>query len=375
MSLILALVLILLSLIYFFIKFKYSFWSSRGIPFEPPTFPYGNFKGFGTKQPAATIVQDIYMKLKGKSPFFGIFAFLVPIVVFTDLDFIKQILIKDFNYFVDRVTYFNEKDDPLSAHLFSLRGDKWKNLRQKLSPTFTSGKIKMMFPTVVDVADKLIMKLKEISMENSEIEIKDIMARYTTDVIGSCAFGINCDSLENPDNEFRRTGMNVFQFPCNTGFMQLFLFSFKEIGNFLRIKNFKKEVTDFFVKVVEETVKFRDENNIKRNDFMELCLQLKNKGKLEDDKTGKLVTLTVDEICAQAFIFFLAGFETSSTTMSFALFELARNQIVQDKARKEVKDVLEKHDGNFTYEALLEMKYLDQVINGWYLNLKNLFKL
>lgn len=57
------------------------------------------------------------------------------------------------------------------------------------------------------------------------------------------------------------------------------------------------------------------------------------------------------------------GFETSSTAMTFALYELAINQEIQDKARDEINSVIEAHDGKITYEALNEMPYLSMVFN------------
>lgn len=77
--------------------------------------------------------------------------------------------------------------------------------------------------------------------------------------------------------------------------------------------------------------------------------------------------LTFNELLAQAFIFFVAGFETSSTTMGFALYELARNQDVQDKLREEIGNVFGKHNKEFTYEGIKEMKYLEQVVMGMFL--------
>lgn len=70
------------------------------------------------------------------------------------------------------------------------------------------------------------------------------------------------------------------------------------------------------------------------------------------------------QIAAQVFVFFIAGFETSSTTASFALYELALNPDIQDTLRQDIDEVLEKHDGKVTYEALGEMTYLTQCIEG-----------
>jgi len=63
-------------------------------------------------------------------------------------------------------------------------------------------------------------------------------------------------------------------------------------------------------------------------------------------------------------VFFSAGFETSATTMSFCLYELALNPDIQDRLRNEIDTVLKKHGGSVTYESIQEMKYLDKIVSG-----------
>jgi hypothetical protein len=72
----------------------------------------------------------------------------------------------------------------------------------------------------------------------------------------------------------------------------------------------------------------------------------------------------MDSLAAQAFVFFLGGFETSSTTMMFCMYELSLHQDMQDRVREEIDDVLQKHDGKITYESIQEMEYLDKVVSG-----------
>lgn len=74
--------------------------------------------------------------------------------------------------------------------------------------------------------------------------------------------------------------------------------------------------------------------------------------------------MTVELMAAQCFLFFGAGFETSSNTLSFLVLELAHNKQIQSKAREEIVKVLKKHGGELTYEALKEMSYLDMVLLG-----------
>ena len=76
--------------------------------------------------------------------------------------------------------------------------------------------------------------------------------------------------------------------------------------------------------------------------------------------------LDEDTIIAQSILFLIAGFETSSTLLTYACYELALNEDIQEKLRNEIKDVLERHEGKCTYEALQEMNYLEMVLLGEY---------
>lgn len=215
--------------------------------------------------------------------------------------------------------YYNVKDDPLSGHLLNIEGEYWKKLREKLTPTFTSGKMRQMMPTIVDVGTKLEAYMSKTIEINPEPEIKNILARFTTDIIGSCAFGIECNSLEDETAKFLEMGLKVFQQPRNSFAKQLIAVTYPDFARKIGIKTVRDDVSEFFMKIVNDVIEYREKNNVKRNDFMDLLLQLKNEGEPGDD-SGKL-GLTVGEIAAQVFVFFLAV----SITWKFSNLKLIFN--------------------------------------------------
>lgn len=354
-------------------KWRHSYWQRRGVLSPPTSIFFGNAKEvFSQEVSLGDMFEKFYNYFKNKKQDHGgVHLLFLSTYMPVNPEIVKSIMLTDFNHFVDRGVYYNEEVDPLSAHLFSIEGTKWRNLRQKLSPTFTSGKLKMMFATLIKCSEQLKTKMDNIT-DNSPVDIKDILIRFTTDIIGNCAFGIDCDSLKKPENIFRKHLELFFVHGFWENIVGLFTLVSPNFSKKLRLKAINPTCSDFFLKIVKDTVEYREKNNIYRKDFMHLLLQLKNRGELVDDEnvlaqkdeTKKDVNLTFNEIAAQALIFFLAGFETSSTTMTFCLLELALNPLIQEKLRQEVDQVLKKHNGELTYDALLDMHYMEKVING-----------
>ena len=134
------------TIIIYYVKQKFNYWQNIKVPFIKPDFPffYGNIKGLGVTFHSHELVKKFYEMYKGQGPFCGMYFYINPVVLATDLNFVKSVLGVDSQYFINRGEYYNEKDDPLSAHLFNIDDPKWKLLRTKLTPTFTSGKMKMM---------------------------------------------------------------------------------------------------------------------------------------------------------------------------------------------------------------------------------------
>lgn len=358
----LALILLTLAVIYFAIQWNFGYWKRRGIPCEDPKFPSGTFSFNHPTLHFAEQLGASYQKFKNLSPFFGGFRTLEPVLFVSDPAVAKQILIKEFHIFHDRGLYHNPRDDPILNHLFVMEGEKWKKLREKLTPTFTSSKMRLMFKIVAKVGEELVNTFRNEIKINNPIEVKDVIARFTTDVIGSCAFGLETNSLKNSESQFRMFGKRIFQ-SINPAKI-FFASSLPKLARLLHMRISDVEASNFLFNIVNDNINYREANGVERHDFMDLMIQLRNKDKPRGEEFEDMEGLSIDEIVANCVLFFVAGFDTSANTAAFALHELSKHPDLQVRARKHINEVLGKHNGELTYEALQEMTYLEQILDG-----------
>ncbi|XP_055680292.1 cytochrome P450 6A1-like [Lutzomyia longipalpis] len=291
----------------------------------------------------------------------GFFMSIQPWAIVTDLEFAKIVLIKDSEYFLDRGFYVNEQDDPLTANLINIADEKWKILRKKFSPIFTSEKIKNMIPIMVGISNKLIKCIDRAFLESIDINLSDYLSCFTIDIIGSCAFGIDCDTVNNPESKFLQIAKKVFSISSVRTAKLFFLCGFRSLAKSLHMRWTLREVEAFYTNLVTEVIEYRERENVKRNDFLDLMLQLKNRGKLDNEAENETGVVTLNEIIANVQTFLLAGYDTSSATIKFCLLELAHHQNIQDCLRNELRSVMDQFR-EITYEKLGEMIYLNKVV-------------
>ena len=278
-----ALAACVLAVVYAYFKLSFTYWKKRNIPYVEPVFPFGNFTELWfLRKNIGQVHQTNYKKLEGEK-YGGIYTFAEPRFLFRDPDIIKNILVKDFQNFHDHGLFRDEDLEPLSGNLFLIGGSRWKNLRAKLTPTFTSGKMKMMFQTFVDCGIELGSILEKSASDEEIIEVKDILARYSTDIISSAAFGIKCNCLKNPNAEFREWGRKFFAPSVRNAVTVFFNETIPNIMSLLKVTPIDAKISKYFRSMVFDTVNYRETNNVTRNDFLQLLIQIKNKGKVDEE--------------------------------------------------------------------------------------------
>ncbi|XP_008183473.1 probable cytochrome P450 6a13 [Acyrthosiphon pisum] len=353
---------IIVTIVYYFCVSTFKKWENLNVPYIKPVPLFGNFLNVALgKEHHIDFYNKFYHKFAGHK-YAGVFQMRLPILMIIDPEIINDVLIKDFSSFPNRGFSVDFKANPLSNNLFLMENPQWKIIRNKLTPAFTSGKLKVMYDQIKECGEEL-MKNIDIDLKKSgdEIEVRDIMGKYSTDVIGTCAFGLKLDAINDDESPFRKHGKSIFAPSLRQLFREMCMLISPVLVKVVRVKDFPKDATDFFHAAFKETMKYRHENKIVRNDLVHCLMQARNDLVLNTD-LPKHEKFTESQIVANAFIMFAAGFETVSSAISYCLYELALNKSIQDRVREEIQLKLSKNDGQINHEFLMELHYLDMVL-------------
>lgn len=278
---------ILLWTLYMYVQEKYSFWRDKNVPYIKPIFPFGSMKEWLLGRISMSQAYDkCYQEFKNDK-YFGVYEGQKPVLVLKDPELIRHILIKDFSHFTDRTVFtIDAKRDYINKHLFNLTGKEWKKMRLTLTPTFTSGKMKMMFYLMLQCSKQLKEFLSEQVKANVEVDVKDVLARFTMDIIATCAFGLETNSQTDQDSEFYKVGMDIFTPSKKTVLRRFILLAFPFITKIYVPRFLPKRIQDFLTNIVKDAVNFREKNKVVRNDFLDLLIKIRqNKSLIEDEES------------------------------------------------------------------------------------------
>ncbi|KMQ88919.1 cytochrome p450 9e2-like protein [Lasius niger] len=339
---------------------SYFYWRRKGVPCPPVSLRsiITGWKVFLRRLSLAEFSLFIYNYFPD-AKYYGTVDMGTPVVFLRDPELIKDVLVKEFEHFHDHRGGLDERLDPLfGKNIFALRGDRWREMRNTLSPSFTASKMKIMFDLISKCSSEFVNYLVDHPELCGAVETKQIFRRYTTDVIATAAFGISVNSMKDQNNEFYMRGIEFSKSFSGVlaMFKLMFKFAYPRFAKLLGMKGLVPPSTsEFFKRIVAETIRTRDEQGIVRPDMIHLLMQARDKDGPSNHK------MTLDDIVSQAFIFFLAGFETSSILMCFVAHELAVNPDIQNRLREEVQQHLA--EGEISYESLSKMTYMDMVIS------------
>ncbi|XP_057203960.1 thromboxane-A synthase [Triplophysa rosa] len=394
-SVTMCLFLLFLSLLYWYSIYPYSVLERCGIKHPKPSPFFGNLMLFrnGFLGPHADLINK-YGRVC------GYYLGRRPIVIVADPEILRQVMVKEFSRFPNRMT-IRGGTKPMSESLIMLKDERWRRVRSILTPSFSAAKMKEMAPLINMATETLLNNLKRNAESGDSFDIHRCFGCFTMDVIASVAFGTQVDSQNNPDDPFVHHASKFFSFTFFRPLM-IFLIAFPFLLNPLSglIPNKSRdEMNRFFISCIQKIIKQRDElpPEQRRRDFLQLMLDVRSSseclsvehfdvvnhadeqacpdqetasGQENSQSSGhdsaKRVQqkrmMTEDEIVGQAFIFLLAGYETSSNTLAFTCYLLAIHQDCQERVQQEVDEFFSRHE-TVDYNNVQELKYLDMVIS------------
>uniref|UniRef100_A0AAR5QIJ6 Cytochrome P450 n=1 Tax=Dendroctonus ponderosae TaxID=77166 RepID=A0AAR5QIJ6_DENPD len=284
MTLLIALVAVVSLVLLFcaYSKWMQQYWARQGVTQLEPRFILGDTfpLGRGTIS-VKDFFLDIYQQYKPKGlKCVGIYNTHVPELVALDSTLLKDIIIKDSSSFASHGVFYHDTN-VLTSHLFNIEGQIWRERRVKLTPLFTSGKVKMMFESVAGIAPGVVDVVGKSADSNTPLPVKDVLSRFSIDVILSAMFGLKCQSLYEPDNMFRAIGKEALTPNAPKMYIEN-LFNRNFLGK-IGYQSFSEELVVTFSKVIKETTEYREMNDSQRNDFMKLMVQLKKQTSLSNN--------------------------------------------------------------------------------------------
>ncbi|XP_052753650.1 cytochrome P450 6B5-like [Galleria mellonella] len=348
---------VILLLSYFIDKYNESYWKKRGVKLQDH-FKLGIFGQFiAGNRSMFELISELYEKYR-KEPAVGLSASFNPALFVIDKTNVQHVLQQDFQSFNHRGIDINE-GDLLADNILFMNGNRWKLMRQNMTSMFTSAKLKNMYYIMDKSAMDFIAYLNK-NPEKLDEDTFELMSQYCSVAIGASVFGVTSESVfESP---ILNTTKILFRqnFKTNVKFT---IFNISPwLGKILGIKLFG-EFEDFFIGVIKKLLRQREQENVQKHDFADKAVSLQRKGTMIDRETGLELEPTDELLAAQAFFFFNAGVEPSATAMLGALFELGKNPDHLQRVQDEIDATFEKYNGKLTYEAVMEMEYLENVLS------------
>nr|KAI8769911.1 cytochrome P450 3A21-like [Biomphalaria glabrata] len=339
------------------------------------TSTHGTFKKLGIPgpQPLPVLGNALYVVRKGlfdsivdgykyykHHKMYGIFEGRTPVLTVTDLDLLKEILVKQSNNFTNRRQYASMAQRYLDTILFIVKDNEWKQLRATLKSSFTSSRLKAMHPKMAELLKQMFDVLKEQAKDKGQVEISSVIGCFCMDFIASIGFEHNCDSLHNPQNDFMRVSRNVLDsFAERTFFFEFFSPPFvKPVLDQLGINILPKSDILFLRKFVTKAMEARSQRVENPDDFLQYLIH--HCPGLGLDKSATEGGLTLEQIYGSALTMILAGYDTSAKGFHFAVYLLAMHPECFSRAQREVDEVLQWEFPNPTNVG--QLTYLDMCI-------------
>ncbi|PIO65327.1 hypothetical protein TELCIR_13013 [Teladorsagia circumcincta] len=171
--------------------------------------------------------------------------------------------------------------------------------------------------------------IDKYALDGRPAPVKDVITRLTLDMTARCAFGYDFDVQHNPNSPFIE---------------------------------FARKFSEMDLRSPEIALKYNDFFQILLSSLEEDSRESEKDNEIEFDLGSTAKGLSKGDILGQAFMFVLAGFETTPAVLHLTIYMLAIHENFQKRCREEV-ELICGTERDITYTMLSEMKFVDQCIS------------
>ncbi|GMT02574.1 hypothetical protein PENTCL1PPCAC_24748, partial [Pristionchus entomophagus] len=354
-----------------YLVWQSQYWRRRGVPGPTPQLFFGNVTGLNKYDHPMPMKVHEWTKEFGKV--YGYKDGVRNVLVISDMDMVNDVFVKQFDAFyarrVSAPPLAQDTDKNPRVHLFEAKGSRWKRLRALASPSFSINSLKKIRPIIEDSAIKMVYLMEQKQRDGKPFNIQPFFSEFTLDSICRLVFGQKESTMfENPRMEFvqsiflQNLDRPIFRIAAGSPTVGRALRNLaskvcneSSIGDLIRLFPVWYECQQ----VSRTYERYRDDA-----DFIDLFLD--NAAEFDFQNHGEFSTqdsvtkaLTVDEVIAQAVVFLLAGYDTTSNALAYTAWMLSRHHDVMKRCQEEIDDVCS--DSSISYEDCQNMRYLDAV--------------
>jgi len=305
---------------------------------------------------------------------FGMYSGRTPHFFIRDPDLAKEIMIKEFANFPVRFPAGgfrqNGEQEFLNSMLITSEGEEWKNQRVTMTPTFTTGKIKLMIPEMGKGSKTMVDNVRNMLKSSDQVDLLPALQDMSVDLVGRIFFGL--EGERNP--EFVHHSIRIIRREMTLN--SLITLFFPSIAKRFGLSTWPKDSIRYLAEVAEEAIRIRKNDPVakKRVDYLNILL---NAELMDDDSNSSLCPISnningilptrkvLDQksLLAQCILFIFAGTEVIATAVQMVLYLLALHPDALRRVQEEIDAIFQQREDEIDYEALKECKYLDMVID------------
>jgi cytochrome P450/nitrite reductase/ring-hydroxylating ferredoxin subunit len=276
-------------------------------------------------------------------------------VVSTDPDFNIQL----YKSRPDKFRRFGKIDEVMSemgiTGVFNAEGEQWKTHRKLTAEALNTRNVQGFFVTIQDITSRLLNRWQQkIKDTKIVVDVQKEMMLYTVDITTKIAFGYETNSLEREDDHLQQHLEKIFpainkRITSPIPFWRI-LKSKEDKSLDASLHALEKTIVEFIQKAREEILA-HPEFKLQPQNFLQALL-------VEQEKTG---AISDKEIYGNVFVLILAVEDTTSNSISWALFYLTQHPEVFLKLRAEADSVLAEHSVLPSGELLSALTYTEAV--------------